>query len=380
MPFLVHLCTPHDVISMKQCHLVVEHTLIYILSKFEANLMDGSGDISTFVSSPCFSWSDHYLTTRDMASELTPQQLITQSAKATANAIASALMARTASISLPVYDWDSKDAYHSFSIFQHTLENWVLLNCIMPDSDDHLQYIFAALGTKSLEMHTQWMPTGSKEEQRVTKAKASAFLDWINQAMTHDINTHVHLGELEDVVARPGEDPQDLVTHIKTLHHRIICAYCHKGKLLGKLMAKPFKTPSCELADIAVNHFTIQHAWEQVSHNTKPVDTICHDRHWAAHTSHNSNGHTPSAPPRTAPTAHNSTQLAEQTALHEIPIALNAARQDTWDQSAVVASHSNQGMCLHQEMHPQLGHSRWSPDAHLGTTTTALGGVAKQMP
>ena len=45
------------------------------------------------------------------------------------------------------------------------------------------------------------------------------------------------------------------------LHHRIVCAYCHhEGKLLGKFMAKPFKTPSCELADIAVNHFTIQHA------------------------------------------------------------------------------------------------------------------------
>ena len=30
-------------------------------------------------------------------------------------------------------------------------------------------------------------------------------------------------------------------------------------------MAKPFKTPSNELADIAVNHFAIQHAREQVS-------------------------------------------------------------------------------------------------------------------
>ena len=58
-----------------------------------------------------------------MASEQTPQQLITQSAQATANAIASALTARMASISLPVYDWNSQEAYHSFSIFCHTLEN-----------------------------------------------------------------------------------------------------------------------------------------------------------------------------------------------------------------------------------------------------------------
>ena len=204
-----------------------------------------------------------------MASKLTPmpQQLITQSAQATADAIASVLTARTASISLPVYDWNYQDAYHSFSIFCHTLENWLLLNCILPDSEDHLRYVFVALGTKSLEMHAQWMPTGSKEEQKVTKAKASAFLDRIQQGMTHNINTYVHLGELEEIVARLGEDPQDLIACIKTLmdycemindeHHehelccRIIHAYCHEGKLLGKLMAKPFKTPSSELADIA---------------------------------------------------------------------------------------------------------------------------------
>ena len=99
-----------------------------------------------------------------MASDLMPQQLMTQSDQATGDAIASALTARTASISLPVYDWNSRDAYHSFSIFCRTLENWLLLNCIPPDSEDHLRYAFAALGTKSLEMHAQWMPTGSKEE------------------------------------------------------------------------------------------------------------------------------------------------------------------------------------------------------------------------
>ena len=252
-----------------------------------------------------------------MASEATPQQLITQSAQATANAIASALTARTASISLPIYDWDSQDAYHSFSIFWHTLDNWLLLNCIPSDSKDNLRYVFAALGTKSLEMHAQWMPTRSKEEQKATKAKASAFLDQIQQGMTHDINTHICLGELEDIVARLGEDPQDLIACIKTLmdccemindehhehklHHRIICAYCHEGKLLGKLMAKLFKTPSSELADIAVNHFAIQHALEQVSHSAKPVDAICQDKQRVAHTSHISNGHTPSAPSKDCP-------------------------------------------------------------------------------
>ena len=104
-----------------------------------------------------------------MALELTPQQLITQSAQATTNAIASALTARMASISLPIYDWDSQDAYHSFSIFWCTLENWLLLNHILPDSKDHLRYVFAALGTKSLEdactMDAYWQQRGTESNQ-----------------------------------------------------------------------------------------------------------------------------------------------------------------------------------------------------------------------
>ena len=163
----------------------------------------------------------------------------------------------------------------------------------------------------------------AKRNRKRPKWKLLSSLTEIQQGMTHNVNTHVCLREVKDIVARPGEDPQDLITCIKTLmdhckmvndeHHKhklcchVVCAYCQEGKLLGKLMAKPFKTPSSELADIAVNHFAIQHIQEQLSHSTKPVDAICHDRHQAAHTSHNGSGHTPSATSRTAPTVHDST-------------------------------------------------------------------------
>ena len=127
----------------------------------------------------------------------------------------------------------------------------------------------------------------------------------------------MHLGELEDIVARLGEDPQELIACIKTLmdqcemindehckhelHHHIVYAYCHEGKLPGKLMAKPFKIPSSELVEIAVNHFAIQHAREQVYHSSKPMDTICQDKGQMVHTSHSSHGHTPSAPSKDCP-------------------------------------------------------------------------------
>ena len=112
--------------------------------------------------------------------------------------------------------------------------------------------------------------------------------------MTHEVNTHVRLAELEDIIAKPNEDPQELVAHIKTimdrcemindahreheLCRRIVRAYRNEARLLDKLMAKSFKTPSSELIDIAVNHFAIQRAREQVSNSTKPIDAIRQDK------------------------------------------------------------------------------------------------------
>ena len=85
-------------------------------------------------------------------------------------------------------------------------------------------------------------------------------------------------------------------------------------------------------------------------------------------------------PPRTAPIAHDSTQLAEQTALHGIPAAPNVTRLDTGDQNAMVASQPNQRMHLPQIMQSQLGHNMGSPDAHLGAIGAALAEVVSQMP
>ena len=79
-------------------------------------------------------------------------------------------------------------------------------------------------------------------------------------------------------------------------------------------------------------------------------------------------------PPKTVPTAPDSTQLADQTAQHMIPVVPNVTKWDIGDPNAVVASHSNQGMHLH------LGHSRGSPDAHQGTTITAKGRRTRQTP
>ena len=64
----------------------------------------------------------------DAEVELTPQQLITQSTKATADVLTDALTLRSAPIALLTYDWESKDAYQTFTLFRQTLDNWLFLN------------------------------------------------------------------------------------------------------------------------------------------------------------------------------------------------------------------------------------------------------------
>ena len=76
-------------------------------------------------------------------------------------------------------------------------------------------------------------------------------------------------------------------------------------------------------------------------------------------------------PQRTDPTA---PSWQRQTAQYVIPIVPNATKWDIGDPNAMVAGHSSQGMHLHQ------GHSRGSPDAHLGATTAAKGRTTRQTP
>ena len=121
---------------------------------------------------------------------------------------------------------------------------------------------------------------------------------------------------------------------------------------LGNLWPSHSRHPPMSWLTLLWTTLPSQHAWEQVSHSSKPVDTICQDKRWMVHTSHSSNGHTPSAPSKDCPNCNDSTQLAEQAAWHMIPIVPNATKWDIGDQNATVASHSNQGMHLH------LGHSR----------------------
>ncbi|MCG8625041.1 MAG: hypothetical protein MJE68_23955, partial [Proteobacteria bacterium] len=59
--------------------------------------------------------------------------------KANAEALSDALTSRSAPIALPTYDWESQDAYRTFTLFCQTLDNWLFLNRVKTDSEDHLR-------------------------------------------------------------------------------------------------------------------------------------------------------------------------------------------------------------------------------------------------
>ena len=190
----MHLCIFHDITIT--CQQVVGHTLTYTLSTFEANWINGSWDISTFVSSPCFFpiWplSDHQRHVLRTDSTTTDHPVC----PGTADAITSALTARMVSISLSVYDWDSQDAYHSFPIFWHTLEELASPQPHPTRQWGPSQICFCNPGNQILGLACT-MDTIQQQKGTESDQGKSFCLPWPNPTgMTHDINTHVHLGEL----------------------------------------------------------------------------------------------------------------------------------------------------------------------------------------
>ena len=112
---------------------------------------------------------------------------------------------------------------------------------------------------------------------------------------------------------------------------------------------------------------------KQVSHSSKSVDAICHDKHQAANTSHNGNGHIPPAPSKDCPNC----------AWQHPASRTNCPTQDSWllqmQQDWTLGTEIPQWQATStkkctsaKECNSQLGHSMGSPDAHLGATTAAL--------
>ena len=210
--------------------------------------------------------------------------------------------------------------------------------------------------------------------------------------MTHDVNTHVHLGELEDIVARPGEDPQDLIA----------CHPRHWWTTVRWSMMSIMSTNCVAVSSVhtARRESSLENLWPSHSrHPTMSWLTLL----WTTLPTNTPGNKSPTAPNlwtqsartkgRWSTPAHNShgshtictlqglsqlhpTAPSWQSKLPHMWFPLFKMQQDgtLGTQNAMVASHSNQGTHLH------LGHSRGSPDAHLGATTTAEGGATRQTP
>ena len=286
MLFLAHLCVPHDVIGAKmippsgrthpQLHSIqVWSKLDWQFQRYKYFCILPHLPNLTIIR-PSSTW--------DMTSELTPQQLITQSAKATADAIASTLTARTASTSLPTYDWAPKmptTPSPYFSIPWRTGSSSTA-SCLpaRTTSDTSLQPWEPNPGDAcTMDVHRQQRETESDQGK-------SFCLPWLNptgndtqcQHPCAPWRTQGCCGQAGRGLPRshcmhqdtngPLQDDQWWALQAWTAlpYHPFILPW---GKAPWETYGKAIQDTSSELADIAVNHFAIQHAQEQVSHSSK---------------------------------------------------------------------------------------------------------------
>ena len=142
-------------------------------------------------------------------------------------------------------------------------------------------------------------------------------------------------------------------------------------------MAKAFKTPSSKLADVTVNHFAIQHTREQVSHSPKPVDAICHDKHRAANTSCNSNGHTPLAPSKDCLSCTQQHPASRTNCLTYDSHCSKCDKTGHWGLTCCSGKPLKPRNAPPLRTAPPTGLQHEKLICHLGATTAALGGVVK---
>ena len=222
-----------------------------------------------------------------------------------------------ASISLPIYDWDSQDAYHPFSIFHCTLENWLLLNCIPLDSKDHLRYIFRPWEPNPWKcMHNGCLPA-VKRNRKWPRWKLLPSLTESNREW-HTMSTPMCV--LENLkILWPGWERNSKISLHASRHwwttarwsimsiasiNCIVISSVHtamRESSLGNLWPSHSRHHPMSWLTLLWTTLPSNMPGNKSPHSSKTVDAICQDKWQVAHTSHNSNGHTPSAPSKDCP-------------------------------------------------------------------------------
>ena len=193
--YLQHLCM-HTMMPLAQkwCYLVVGHTLIYTVFKFELNWTDGFWDTAIFVSSPYFS----DLTIENMASEPTSSASMPTTPF---------LCQAPVNVPLPTYDWNVADQMQEFHLFKFQLETWFRLLKIK--AEECLHYLLCILGKDGYAAMDHWVLLDEGHKQNPEK-----FLDYIESTLDDKISPQVCVSELEDVKKRSDKSVNELVDRI----------------------------------------------------------------------------------------------------------------------------------------------------------------------
>ena len=181
-------------------HLVVGHTLIYILSKFEVNWTNSFQDTAIFVFLPCFPdltiiWPSSVWKMASAPASLASMAATTILCQAPVN------------VPLPTYDWNAADQMQEFHLFKCQLETWFRLCKIKADEcPDYLLYILEKEGYVAMDC---WVLSDEGH-----KCNPEKFLDYIESTLDDEISPWVCVYELEDVKKTSDESVNELVDRI----------------------------------------------------------------------------------------------------------------------------------------------------------------------
>ena len=200
MPFLVHLCAPCDIISMKMMPPSGrEHPQLYCIKIWSQS--DQPFGRYWWFCTPPLAVAVHTHTAKMSTSSSASPDTPPMAYQAPVH------------VPLPMYNWTASDQMQEFCLFKCQLETGTHICKIK--AEEKLDYLLCILGKEGYAAMDIWIPADEAHKNDPVK-----FLDYIESMLDDEISQWVHVYELEDITKRSDESINELVDWICQLAHR----------------------------------------------------------------------------------------------------------------------------------------------------------------